>query len=136
PAPCMGAPPCDGNGLAAAAAPPAGGNGEACAGAPLTGGNGEELAGCADWFGSGAGNAPCAPASPAWRATTATVSGVIRRRMIKGMSPARSRGAPTSSGQNDSDRAAFYDPWRALTTHGIGQQRGTGPQYLPRILIL
>src|SRR5215475_16167431 len=86
-APPNGAAPCDGNGLAAA--PPAGGNGEACAGAPLTGGNGEELAGCADWFGSGAGNAPCAPACPACRTATATVSGAIRRRMIKGVSPAR-----------------------------------------------
>jgi hypothetical protein len=46
--------------------------------APLTGGNGEEAA-----FGSGAGNAPCAQAAVAWTASTANVSGAIRRRMIK-----------------------------------------------------
>src|SRR5689334_3738846 len=64
PPPPKGAAPCEGNALGAGAAawpPPTGGNGEDCAGAPPpTGGNGEALAG---WFGSGAGNAPCAPAS-------------------------------------------------------------------------
>src|SRR5215470_8131665 len=30
----------------------------------------------------------------------------------------------------------FYDPGPPLTTHGIGQQRGTEQQYLPRNLIL
>src|SRR5690242_6068763 len=140
PPPPKGAAPCAGNALGAAAtgAPPAGGNGEDCAGAPPpTGGNGEALAG---WFGSGAGNAPCAPTSAAWRVTTAIASGAIRRRMIKGKSPARSkakiRGAPTSSDRSDSECEQFYDPGRVLTTHGMGQQRGMKPQYLPRNLIL
>jgi hypothetical protein len=31
---------------------------------------------------------------------------------------------------------AFYDPGPALTTHGLGQQRGTEPQLMPRIPIL
>src|SRR4051794_11769512 len=65
------------------------------AGAPLTGGNGEALLAGAAWpLGNGAGNAPCAKACPAARVAAATVSGTIRRRIIKGVSPARSSKAP------------------------------------------
>jgi hypothetical protein len=59
---------------------------------PFTGGNAESLAGAAARPGSGAGNALCAKLCPAWAITTATVSGAIKRRMIKAVSPARSIG--------------------------------------------
>ena len=39
-----------------------------------------------------AANAPCANAYPAWMVTAATVNGTMRRRIIKGVSPARSSG--------------------------------------------
>jgi hypothetical protein len=44
----------------------------------LTGGNGEAAP-----FGNGAGNAPWAQAAVTWTASTAHVSGTIKRRMIK-----------------------------------------------------
>ena len=62
---------------------------------PFTGGNAESLAGAAALPGSGAGNALCAKLCPAWAITTATVSGAIKRRMIKAVSPARSIGPDT-----------------------------------------
>jgi hypothetical protein len=77
-----GAEPCDGNGDGAPT--------DADGAAPFTGGNGEAPAGAALWLGNGAGNEPCANTWPAWRLTTAAVNGTIRRRIIKGCSPARS----------------------------------------------
>jgi hypothetical protein len=82
----------DGNGDAAAgfcadgAALFTGGNGEAAAGAlaavpdELTGGNGD--AAPLDWFGKGAGNAPCARACPANTAIADKVSGISKRRTV------------------------------------------------------
>jgi hypothetical protein len=60
--------------------------------------------------------------------------------MIKSVSPARSKDkaqwAPTSSDQAIQSSGLFYDSKPLLTTHGIGQQRGTGTLFLPRKLIL
>ena len=50
---------------------------------PLTGGNAGSFAGAAAWPGNGAGNAPCAKAEPADAESTASVSGTIKRLIIK-----------------------------------------------------
>ena len=80
-----------------------GGNGDAAefagfgaAGLLLTGGNGDEsLAGAADWFGSGAGNAPCARAgtAPAMTSDNARMAadGATRRWIVTISPTGRSR---------------------------------------------
>src|SRR4051795_512803 len=90
---------------------------------------GEAKGGAACPLGSGAGKAPCAKATPAWRVTAAAVTaakilGTMKRRIIKGVSPARSSGALRVEAR---PIAAFYDCWMPLTTRRIGQQRGVGP---------
>ena len=81
-----GAAPPEGNGEAGAVpieaiglAPLTGGN----AGSLWTGGNAGSFAGAAAWPGSGAGNAPCASAELAVAESTASVSGTIKRLIIK-----------------------------------------------------
>src|SRR6266702_8067201 len=78
---------------------------EAVGAAPVTGGNTESLC-WTPWLGSGAGNVPCAKAWPAPkmaprvvapRVMTTAVSGTIRRRMIKGVSPARPQRLPNEA---------------------------------------
>ena len=81
-------------------------------------------------------NPPCAPAGPVWRAATATkASGAIKRRTIKGISPA-GPGGPNVFRSKRFRLKTFYDHGPLLTTHGMGQQRGAGPQLLPRIPVL
>ena len=96
--------------------------------APLTGGNGEAFGA---WPGNGAGKLPCAPAGPAWRATTASVSGTSNRRMFKAVSPARSMVPPPvlqrSTTQAQFPVGAFYESCRPLTTRRIWQQHGAVP---------
>ena len=117
-APESGAAPVDGN---ATGAPP-----RAAGAAPFTGGNGEALLGAA-WPGSGAGNAPCAKPWPAWQVTRATVSGTIKRRMIKAVPPARSNGPNVFRSKSDFEWA-FYDSCRLSTTRRFWQQRGVEPR--------
>src|SRR5204862_8021234 len=78
--PVSGAAPFAGNELGAAPT-------EALGAAPFTGGNTESFLTGA-WPGRGAGNAPCAQAGPEWTAIDAAVSGTIRPRTIKAVSPA------------------------------------------------
>ena len=94
---------------------------------PLTGGNGEALLGACP--GSGAGNAPCAPAWPAWTDMMASANGTSKRRMIKVVSPARCNGrSPTSSPiEAQCSGGPFYDSCLCLTTRGIWQERGAAP---------
>src|SRR5262249_52517540 len=108
PPPCVGGAGANDAGLPASGAAPPDGNGEAGGAptsadalAPLTGGDAGAVAIPPDWLdigaawlGSGAGNAPCASADPAWKETAkaASVSGTIKRWIIKAVSPARSNG--------------------------------------------
>src|ERR1019366_7628683 len=109
---------------------------EAAGAAPFTGGKAGSFRWGAARPGSGAGNAACAKPGPAWTVTTATVSGTIRRRMIKMVSPARSKGRQRlPDGRTVSDRA-FYDSCRPLTTRGIWQQRGVEPRRTPIIALI
>src|SRR5262249_2145296 len=77
PPPIIGAAPPEGKGDAGALPT------EAVGLAPLTGGNAGSFAGAADWPGNGAGNAPCASAELAVAESTASVSGTIKRLIIK-----------------------------------------------------
>ena len=105
-------------------------------GLPLTGGKAGSFAG--GWFicpGSGAGNAPCAAArsaEAAREAKTASVSGTIKRRMIKAVSPAEPN-VPTCflMQARMCQMVTFYDSCLALTTRGIWQERGAAPHLWP-----
>jgi hypothetical protein len=99
--------------------------------APLTGGKAGSFAGAAAWPGNGAGNAPCARAEPADAESTASVSGTIKRLIIKAVSPARSNGLRVSRTVSCTKR--FYDSCRPLTTRRIWQQRGAAPHFGPNI---
>jgi len=86
--PASGAAPAEGNGEAGAAPI------EACGAAPLTGGKAGSLAGgLAAWPGSGAGNAPCASAEDEPAASRASVSGTIKRLIIKAVFSGKVRSA-------------------------------------------
>src|SRR6185437_1255982 len=117
PPPIIGAAPPEGNGDAGALPTDAMGL------APLTGGNAGSFAGAAACPGSGAGNPPCASAEPAVAESTASVSGTIKRLIIKAVSPARSNGPRVSCTKR------FYDSCRPLTTRRIWQQRGAAPHF-------
>src|SRR5579859_6955103 len=119
--PAIGAAPADGNGEAAGGAPM-----EARGAIPLTGGKAGSLAGAAVWPGRGAGNAPCANAEPTVAKSTASVSGTIKRWVIKAVSPAR-----FNAREGPDPVRSFYDSCRPLTTRGIWQQRGAEPHLRP-----
>src|ERR1700757_3900440 len=118
--PITGATPALGNGD-----PPVGAPIEAVGAAPLPGGNAGSLAGGAACPGSGAGNAPCANAAHVGTDSARSVSGTIRRCIIKASSlrqgPQAHECSEIPKGRSDSPVRLFYDSCRALTTRRLGQ---------------